>query len=240
MVSTRPTNTSSARKRHGEAPKKHYLKSRVDLVNAADPGKSPARKIVARKTRASTKNPLPKVKPVTKNKPVMKNKDVTKKTAPKKTPATKKSVAAKEPSTKKPAPKAKRATEQPAAKTKKKTVSSTKKLAKVSRATGNEVVDVDALDCPTHPNQVVDSPPPNPVHQFATAGAFVVAISAGTAACLLSPNLDRFIVGFLTQALRGMTFTQVLSPGSEWISSFFEEDEDEDVPEMAVAEMPVL
>jgi hypothetical protein len=37
-----------------------------------------------------------------------------------------------------------------------------------------------------------------------------------------------------------MKLTQVLSPGSEWMSSFFEEDEDEDVPEMPVAEMPVL
>jgi hypothetical protein len=65
-------------------------------MNAADPGKSPARKIVARNTCTSSKKPLPKVKPVTKNKPVMKNKAVTKNTVPKKTPATKKSVVLRE------------------------------------------------------------------------------------------------------------------------------------------------
>jgi hypothetical protein len=113
-------------------------------------------------------------------------------------------------------------------------------LAKASRATTKEVVDVDAVDSPTHPKQVVARSPPNPVQKFATAGAFVVAISAGTAAGLSSPNSDRFIVSSLTQALGGMTLTQVLSPGSEWMSSFFEEDEHEDVPEMPVAEMPVL
>jgi hypothetical protein len=113
-------------------------------MNAADPGKSPVWKIVARKTCAPTKKPLPKVKPATKNKPVMKNNAVTKKTVPKKTqatkksaaakepatknpaqkakktPATKKSVAAKEPATKNPTPKAKRATKQLVAKIKKK------------------------------------------------------------------------------------------------------------------------
>jgi hypothetical protein len=171
MVATRPTNTGSAWKRHGEAPKKHYLKSRVDLMNVADAGKMPAQKIVARKARASTKNPLPKVKPATKNKHVMKNKAGTKNTVPKKTPATKKSVAAKEPATKKPAPKAKRATKQYVAKTKNRAVWSTKKLAKAARATAKEVVDVDAVDTPTHPKQVVarssptrcrNSPPQEP------------------------------------------------------------------------------
>jgi hypothetical protein len=37
-----------------------------------------------------------------------------------------------------------------------------------------------------------------------------------------------------------MTLTQVLSPGSEWMYSFFEEDKDEYVPEMLGAEMPEL
>jgi hypothetical protein len=78
------------------------------------------------------------------------------------------------------------------------------------------------------------------VQKFATAGAFVFAILAGTAAGLSSPNLEQFIVGSLTQTLGGMTLTQVLSPGSKWMPSFFEEDEDEDVPEMLVAEMPEL
>jgi hypothetical protein len=158
-VVTHPTNTGSTRKRHGEAPKKHYLKSRVDLMNAAYPGKMPARKIVARKARASTKNPLPKVKPATKNKLAMKNKHVIKKPVPKKTPVTKKSVAVKEPVAKKPAPKAKRATKQPAAKTKNGAVSSTKKLAKASRSMAKEVVDDDAVDTPTLPKQVVARSP---------------------------------------------------------------------------------
>jgi hypothetical protein len=82
--------------------------------------------------------------------------------------------------------------------------------------------------------------PPNPVQQFATAGAFTIAILAGTAAGLSSPNSDGLVVGSLTQALGGMKLTQVLSPGSEWMSSFFEEDKDEDFPEMLDAEMPEL
>jgi hypothetical protein len=78
------------------------------------------------------------------------------------------------------------------------------------------------------------------VHKFATTTAFIAAISAGTAAGLSSPHSDGLVVGSLTQARGDMTLTQVLSPGSEWVYSFFEEDEDEYVPEMPDAEMPEL
>jgi hypothetical protein len=111
MASTRPTNISSAQKRHGQEPKKHYPKSLVDLMNSADSAMMPTRKIFAINVRASIKKPAPKNKSTTKKKPITNKKHVTNRKPATKNPvskkilATKKHVAAKAPATKKPAPK---------------------------------------------------------------------------------------------------------------------------------------